>query len=50
VVWRGAIAFGFDISWQWQFVWFSLLSLAAVLVALKISAEASVAERSASAQ
>ena len=31
----GAIAFAFDIDWQWQLVWFSLLSLAAVLVALK---------------
>ena len=30
----GAIAFGFDIGWQWQLVWFSLLSLAAVLIAL----------------
>jgi membrane protein implicated in regulation of membrane protease activity len=29
----GAIAFGFDVSWQWQLVWFSLLSLAAVLFA-----------------
>ena len=31
----GLLAFAFDISWQWQLVWFSLLSLAAVLVALK---------------
>jgi membrane protein implicated in regulation of membrane protease activity len=31
----GALAFLFAISWQWQLVWFSLLSLAAVLVALK---------------
>ena len=25
----------FDISWQWQLVWFCLLSLASVLIALK---------------
>jgi membrane protein implicated in regulation of membrane protease activity len=31
----GLLAFGFDISWQWQLVWFCLLSLAAVLIALK---------------
>ncbi|HET7852531.1 MAG TPA: NfeD family protein [Methyloceanibacter sp.] len=31
----GLLAFAFDISWQWQLVWFCLLSLAAVLVALK---------------
>ena len=31
----GILAFAFDISWQWQLVWFCLLSLAAVLVALK---------------
>jgi len=31
----GLLAFGLDISWQWQLVWFCLLSLAAVLVALK---------------
>jgi membrane protein implicated in regulation of membrane protease activity len=31
----GIVAFGFDISWQWQFVLFSLLSLAAVLLAWK---------------
>ena len=30
----GAIAFAFDVSWQWQLVWFCLLSLAAVLIAL----------------
>jgi len=30
----GAIAFAFDIGWQWQLVWFCLLSLAAVLIAL----------------
>ena len=29
------LAFLFDISWQWQLVWFCLLSLAAVVVALK---------------
>jgi len=29
----GIAAFGFDISWQWQLVWFCLLSLAAVLIA-----------------
>jgi membrane protein implicated in regulation of membrane protease activity len=29
------IAFAFDVSWQWQFVWFGLLSLTAVAVALK---------------
>jgi membrane protein implicated in regulation of membrane protease activity len=29
------IAFLFDISWQWQLVWFCLLSLASVVVALK---------------
>jgi len=31
----GILAFAFDISWQWQLVWFCLLSLAAVLLALK---------------
>ncbi|HEV3242602.1 MAG TPA: NfeD family protein [Methyloceanibacter sp.] len=31
----GVLAFAFDISWQWQLVWFCLLSLAAVLIALK---------------
>ncbi len=31
----GILAFAFDISWQWQLVWLCLLSLAAVLVALK---------------
>ncbi|MGB2932267.1 MAG: NfeD family protein [Methyloceanibacter sp.] len=31
----GLLAFGLDISWQWQIVWFCLLSLAAVLIALK---------------
>jgi len=31
----GVLAFIFAISWQWQLVWFCLLSLAAVLVALK---------------
>jgi membrane protein implicated in regulation of membrane protease activity len=29
------IAFLFDVSWQWQLVWFCLLSLASVVVALK---------------
>jgi len=29
------IAFAFDVSWQWQLVWFGLLSLAAVAAALK---------------
>lgn len=29
------IAFLFDVSWQWQLVWFGLLSLTAVAVALK---------------
>lgn len=31
----GLIAFALDIGWQWQLVWFCLLSLAAVLLALK---------------
>src|SRR4029077_6640499 len=31
----GLLAFGFDIGWQWRLLWFCLLSLAAVLVALK---------------
>jgi membrane protein implicated in regulation of membrane protease activity len=31
----GIVAFGFDISWQWQLVLFCLLSLAAVLIAWK---------------
>jgi membrane protein implicated in regulation of membrane protease activity len=31
----GVLAFGFDIGWQWQLIWFCLLSLAAVLNALK---------------
>jgi membrane protein implicated in regulation of membrane protease activity len=31
----GLLAFGFDIGWQWQLIWFCLLSFAAVLVALK---------------
>ena len=29
------LAFAFEIGWQWQLVWFCVLSLAAVLVALK---------------
>jgi membrane protein implicated in regulation of membrane protease activity len=31
----GLLAFALDIGWQWQLVWFCLLSLAAVLLALK---------------
>jgi membrane protein implicated in regulation of membrane protease activity len=31
----GVLAFALDIGWQWQLVWFCLLSLAAVLLALK---------------
>ena len=31
----GVLSFLFAFSWQWQLVWFCLLSLAAVLVALK---------------
>ena len=31
----GVLAFAFDIGWQWQLVWFCLLSLASVLIALK---------------
>jgi inner membrane protein len=31
----GILAFGLEIGWQWQLVWFCLLSLAAVLLALK---------------
>jgi inner membrane protein len=31
----GLIAFGFDVSWQWQLIWFCLLSLAAVVFAIK---------------
>jgi membrane protein implicated in regulation of membrane protease activity len=31
----GIVAFGFDISWQWQLVLFCVLSLAAVLIAWK---------------
>ena len=46
----GAIAFAFDISWQWQLVWFCLLSLAAVLHRAEISAAEPVAERPAAAQ
>jgi membrane protein implicated in regulation of membrane protease activity len=29
------IAFSYDISWQWQLIWFCALSLAAVLLAAK---------------
>jgi membrane protein implicated in regulation of membrane protease activity len=31
----GLIAFGFDVSWQWQLIWFGLLSLAAIFFAIK---------------
>jgi membrane protein implicated in regulation of membrane protease activity len=31
----GLIAFGFEVSWQWQLIWFCLLSLAAVVLAWK---------------
>jgi hypothetical protein len=31
----GLLAFALDIGWQWQLVWFCLLSLAAVLLALE---------------
>jgi inner membrane protein len=31
----GILAFDLEIGWQWQLVWFCLLSLAAVLLALK---------------
>jgi inner membrane protein len=31
----GLIAFGFDVGWQWQLIWFGLLSLAAILIATK---------------
>lgn len=31
----GVLAFGFDIGWQWQLIWFCGLSLASVLVAVK---------------
>ncbi|HLO23406.1 MAG TPA: NfeD family protein [Methyloceanibacter sp.] len=31
----GLIAFGFDVGWQWQLVWFCLLSVAFVVVAWK---------------
>ena len=46
----GLLAFGFDISWQWQLVWFCLLSLAAVLVALKYLREQPAAQRPPAAQ
>ena len=46
----GLLAFGFDISWQWQLVWFCLLSLAAVLVALKYLRKQSAAQRPPAAQ
>src|SRR5688500_14597837 len=32
----GALAFAFDLSWQWQLIWFCLLSLAAVLTVWRI--------------
>ena len=31
----GLIAFGYDVSWQWQLLWFCALSLASVLLAAK---------------
>jgi membrane protein implicated in regulation of membrane protease activity len=31
----GLLAFAFDIGWQWQLVWFCLLALGAVVIALK---------------
>jgi inner membrane protein len=31
----GLIAFGFEVSWQWQLIWFGLLSLAAIFFAIK---------------
>ena len=31
----GLIVFRYDISWQWQLIWFGVLSLAAVLIANK---------------
>ena len=31
----GLIAFGFDVGWQWQLVWFCLLSVAIVVLAWK---------------
>jgi membrane protein implicated in regulation of membrane protease activity len=31
----GLIAFGYDVSWQWQLIWFCGLSLASVLLAAK---------------
>lgn len=31
----GVLAFAFAIGWQWQLVWFCLLALAAVVIALK---------------
>jgi membrane protein implicated in regulation of membrane protease activity len=31
----GLIAFGFEIGWQWQLIWFCLLSLLALLLALR---------------
>ncbi len=46
----GLLAFGFDISWQWQLVWFCLLSLAAVLVALKYLRKQPAAQRPPAAQ
>ena len=30
----GLIAFGFEIGWQWQLIWFGVLSLVALLLAL----------------
>src|SRR5262245_7211208 len=31
----GVAAVGFDVGWQWQLIWFGLLSLAAILFATK---------------
>ncbi len=31
----GLIAFRYDVGWQWQLIWFCLLSLASVLLAAK---------------
>lgn len=31
----GLLAFSFDISWQWQLLWFCVLSLAAVMIAFR---------------
>lgn len=31
----GVVAFSYDVSWQWQLIWFCGLSLASVLIAAK---------------